>query len=480
MVNGPPETAPVPRTGQDAAPFERMLLVGCGLVGGSLALALRAVWPAIRIHVLDPAADPRVRQHFPLVSAPAAAGEADLVVLAAPVLENARLLDALAPHIDPATVVTDLGSTKGMMVAHARRHRHVRFVGGHPMAGSAHSGFAHADAGLFLGRPWILTPDTEGPATPQQAGAALAPLTQLICGVGARPVVMGADEHDRLVAYVSHLPQMVSSALMSVIGRAVASDGLQFSGPGLMDTTRLAGSAPALWLDILATNAEHVGAAIDALRAHLPSGDVLRAGPRRMRPLLEEGRHWRGTLEAHGPRRAADVLHRPATRTFLEMRRPGAVQPAAFPEVDAQVRRLDAVPPAFYRFLYREVGRPWHWLERWHWSDARIAAHLQAPGVEIWLLTVAGTPAGFFELHRTAHEVEIAYFGLLPAYIGQRLGPALLTVAAREAWASGPARVWLHTCSLDHPAAVRTYERVGFTRYREERYDAKIPVDQGA
>jgi GNAT superfamily N-acetyltransferase len=107
-----------------------------------------------------------------------------------------------------------------------------------------------------------------------------------------------------------------------------------------------------------------------------------------------------------------------------------------------------------------------------------VAEHLASGGVEIWLLTVAGTPAGYFELHRTAHEVEICYFGLLPEFIGQRLGPALLTVAVREAWASEPERVWLHTCSLDHPSAVRNYERVGFVPYRQEQYDARIPVDR--
>jgi len=462
--------------GVDPAPFDRVLLAGCGLIGGSLALALRAVWPATRIEVLDPAADPQVREQFTLVSTPAAAEDADLIVLGAPVLENSRLLDALARHVDAATVVTDLGSTKAATVAHARRHPHLCFIGGHPMAGSAQSGFAHADAGLFVGRPWIFTPDTDGSASPQRVGAALARLTQLVCAIGAHPSVMGADEHDRLVAYVSHLPQVVSSALMGVIGQAVSADGLQFSGPGLLDTTRLAASAPALWLDILATNAGHVGAALDALRRHLPTGDALRAEPQRIRPLLQGGRQWRGTLEAHGPRRGAAVLHRPATRTFLEMRRADALMAVDFPGVDPQVRRLDAAPPSLYRYLYREVGRPWFWIERLDWSDARIAGHLQAPGIELWLLTVGGTPAGFFELHRTAHDVEIAYFGLLPEFIGRRLGPALLTVAARQAWQSGPARVWLHTCSLDHPAAIRNYQRIGFVRYREERYDAVIPL----
>ena len=365
------------------------------------------------------------------------------------------------------------------MVAHARRHPSVSFLGGHPMAGSTHSGFSHADAGLFVGRPWILTPDADSALGPAVVGATLARMTQLVVGVGARAVVMGADEHDHVMAYVSHLPQLVSSTLMAVTGKAVTTDGLQFAGPGLADTTRLAGSAPALWLDILATNATHVGQALAALRAALPTPEMLAEDAAAMKPLLQEGRRWRSAFEGQRPARSASrMLHRPATRTFLEMRSPAQVVPFPFPDVDAIVRRLDQVPGSLYRYLYREVGRPWHWLDRWDWSDTRVAEHLAAGGIEIWLLTVGGTPAGYFELHRTAHEVEICYFGLIPEFIGQRLGPALLTRAVQEAWSSGPDRVWLHTCSLDHPAAIRNYERVGFVPYREEQYDAKIPVDR--
>lgn len=463
----------------EPAPFDRVLLVGCGLIGGSLGLAIRAVWPHVAISVLDPAADTRVKEHFRLVSSPAAAGESDLVVLGAPVLENLRLFDALASYVPAAALVTDLGSTKAALVRHARLQPRVAFIGGHPMAGSTHSGFAHASSGLFVGRPWIVTPDVEGPLGPAATGLALARLTQLVVGIGARPVVMGADEHDHVMAYVSHLPQVVSSTLMAVVGKEVMTDGLQFAGPGLADTTRLAGSAPSLWLDILATNATHVGRALDALREALPTGGQLSGDDAGMTRLLQEGRTWRTAFDGQRPARAgARMLHRPATRTFLEMRSSADVIPFGFPDVEAVVRRLDVVPSSLYRYLYREVGRPWHWLDRWDWSDTRIREHLDSNGIEIWLLTVANTPAGFFELHRTAREVEIAYFGLLPEFIGQKLGPALLTAAAREAWSSAPERVWLHTCSLDHPAAVRNYERVGFVPYREEQYDARIPVDR--
>lgn len=464
----------------DPPPFARMLVVGCGLVGGSLALAVRALWPEVEIRVLDPAAPPSLRDRFTLAASAADAGWADLVVLGAPVAQNVALLPAIARHVGPSAVVTDLGSTKRDIVDAARRMSIAStFVGGHPMAGSAQSGFAHARADLFAGRPWILTPDSEDAAGAARVGTALARLTQLACAIGARPAVMGADEHDRLMAYVSHMPQLVSSAVMAAAGRVAQRDGLRFSGPGLVDVTRLAGSSPTLWHDILASNADYVHEAMRALAGVLPAQIPPESLPAAADALITEGRRWRQALEAEAPASSAErrVLHRPALRTYLEMTRPDALVRAEFPRADARVVRLDDPPVSLYRYLYREVGRPWHWLERRDWSDARIRDHLATSGVEVWLLSLDGVPAGFFELRRSPHETGIAYFGLLPEHTGRGLGKALLTRAVEEAWRSAPARVWLHTCSLDHPAALPNYQARGFVVYREEAYDAHIPVD---
>lgn len=468
-------------TVDDVPPFARVLIAGCGLIGGSLGLALKALWPDTEVRVLDPAAPSSIRSHFELASSPAEASWADLIVLGAPVAQNPQLLRALSSHVRTDAVVTDVGSTKRVIVDEARQLRLAgTFVGGHPMAGSAHSGFAHATSGLFAGRPWILTPDTETLASAAQVGQALARLTQMICAIGARPVIMGAVEHDRVVAYVSHMPQLVSSAVMAAAGRAVRRDGLELSGPGLMDVTRLAGSTPSLWHDILSTNADFIREALHALESTLPKpvtpGELTAAGD----TVLKEGRQWRLVLEGAtqgtgGPRR---FLHRPALRTYLEMRTAEALRPAPWPHDDIQLRRQDEPPPSLYRYLYREVGRPWHWLDRWDWSDRRIAEHLESSGIELWLLLAHGTPAGFFELHRTAQETEIAYFGLLPHLTGKGLGRALLTQATIEAWHSAPQRVWLHTCSLDHPSAIHNYQARGFVVYREEPYDARIPLDR--
>lgn len=464
----------------DPPPFGRVLVVGCGLVGGSLALALQALWTDLEIRVLDPGAPATLRDRFTLATSPTEAGWADLVVLGAPVSQNLALLDALARHVAPEAVVTDVGSTKRDIVT-AARHERLRgvFVGGHPMAGSAQSGFVHARAGLFAGRPWILTPDTDGPVAAARVGTALARLTQLVCAIGARPFVMGAEDHDRLVAYVSHMPQLVSSAVMTAAGRAVQRDGLRFSGPGLVDVTRLAGSSPSLWHDILASNADFVHEALRALRDVLPASDSPAVVPPDAEALITEGRRWRQALEAAAPAQTGDrrVLHRPAIRTYLEMTHPDALVGAEFTDEAADVVRVTDGPASLYRYLYREVGRPWHWLDRWDWSDRRIREHLDSPGIELWLLTVGRVPTGFFELHRTSNETEIAYFGLLPEFTGRGLGKALLTCATREAWRSTPRRVWLHTCSLDHPAAIRNYTARGFVPYREEAYDARIPLD---
>lgn len=164
-----------------------------------------------------------------------------------------------------------------------------------------------------------------------------------------------------------------------------------------------------------------------------------------------------------------------ATRTYLEMRDPAALRPAAVPEVPWAVERLDPCPPAMWRFLYIEVGRRYRWIDRLDWTDADATRYLADPAVSIWLLSVDGEPAGYFELRRdAAGDVELAYFGLMHAFLGRGLGGHLLTVATREAWALGPARVWLHTNDLDHSAALPNYLARGFEITRRESYIVAI------
>jgi GNAT superfamily N-acetyltransferase len=166
------------------------------------------------------------------------------------------------------------------------------------------------------------------------------------------------------------------------------------------------------------------------------------------------------------------VLSTRVTRTYLEMRSPGELRPASVEEPELRIERLDPCPPDLFRFLYREVGRAYRWTDRLGWTEAETRDYLATPDVSVWLLSWQHAPAGYFELRR--HEdgsVEIVYFGLLPDYVGRGWGKYLLTRAVQSAWQLGTDRVWLHTCTLDHPAALPNYVKRGFRAVREEIYE---------
>ncbi len=157
--------------------------------------------------------------------------------------------------------------------------------------------------------------------------------------------------------------------------------------------------------------------------------------------------------------------------THLEMLSPPAYPAEPTPK-DALI--LHAKPPtvAYYRFLYDTVGANWMWWERRKMSDDALRAIVQHPLVEVHVLHVGGVPAGYAELdRRSANQVELAYFGLMPEFIGRGLGGWLLRRAVMLAWDHGsprPSRVWVHTCDLDHPSALPLYQRVGFRPFKEE------------
>jgi prephenate dehydrogenase len=242
-------------------------IVGVGLIGGSIALAARRAWPALHVRGVDrgPALDAaRFLTAFDTVGEDLATVlDADLIVLAAPVRQNVAVLQRLAALGDRRMLVTDTGSTKRTTLeAAARLPAHVAFVGGHPLAGAARGGLDLARADLFAGRPWLVTP---GPVGPDDD---VTRVTEFAAALGAEPRIMDAETHDRLFAYLSHLPQLAASALMHAVGSAVG-DRIDLAGPGLADTTRLASSPAAIWQDICATNADDIRPAIDALIAIL-------------------------------------------------------------------------------------------------------------------------------------------------------------------------------------------------------------------
>ncbi|HMV30811.1 MAG TPA: GNAT family N-acetyltransferase [Gemmatimonadales bacterium] len=162
-------------------------------------------------------------------------------------------------------------------------------------------------------------------------------------------------------------------------------------------------------------------------------------------------------------------------RTYLEMTSPGDLREEGSAGPDVRLEPVGSCPWHFYRYLYVEVGRLYHWRDRLPWTEAQFRAWLAGPST-IWLLSVAGAPAGFFELRGPEDgAVEIAYFGVLPEYQGRGLGRYLLTRAVQEAWQAGAARVWLHTCTLDHPGALPNYLRRGFRKTGEEVYTTTVP-----
>jgi prephenate dehydrogenase len=274
--------AQVGRAGPASPPiFDKIGIVGLGLIGGSIALRARELWPtalviavdqkdvletAMRLHAIDVAADDLI-----------VLAEADLVVLAAPVRQNIALLADLDEHVRQPAVITDTGSTKREIVdAAGALPPRFTFIGGHPLGGAARGGLEHARSDLFIGRPWLLTPVGDG------AARELDKLSAFVSALGAKPTLLAVDAHDRLLAFLSHLPQFTASALMQVVGDAVGDEGLDLAGRGLADTTRLASSPADIWVDIAATNADEIGDALDTLiallqelRRDLPHGDRL-------------------------------------------------------------------------------------------------------------------------------------------------------------------------------------------------------------
>ena len=163
-----------------------------------------------------------------------------------------------------------------------------------------------------------------------------------------------------------------------------------------------------------------------------------------------------------------------STRTYLEMRRPSDLMHAPLPDADWRIERMRDCAPEFWRFLYAEVGRDYHWVDRLPWSTEEIQAYINDPAVSVWLLSVWSSPAGYFELRYEGDDVELVYFGLLRHFHGRGFGGHLLTYAVQRAWETGATRVWVHTNTLDHPAALPNYLKRGFKVFKSEEYFVEV------
>jgi prephenate dehydrogenase len=262
--------------------LERVAIIGLGLIGASLGLALHRLPQPPRVVGYDRDGEARrvaARRHAAdrvAFSAEDAVADAELVVLATPVRAVVPLLAEIGPHLAPRCVVTDTGSTKEHVVAQAAEVApDVAFVGGHPMAGKLTQGTNDADPALFEGTVYCLTPvaDTPGPAIER--------VVQMVEAVGARPHFLAPAEHDGLVAAISHLPYLLSSTLMTSTGTDAGwREMATLAAGGFATMTRLADGEPEMYTDICLTNREAIlrqldryAAVLDDLRSAIAAGD---------------------------------------------------------------------------------------------------------------------------------------------------------------------------------------------------------------
>ena len=242
--------------------FEQLGLIGCGLMGGSFALALKRAGLVKRVvgYSKSPSTTERARQMGVIdVEAPSAllaVSGADIVLLAVPVSATEATFKAIRHLVTPNTLIMDVGSTKRDVVDAARRVLRDQvgcFVPAHPIAGKEVSGVEHADADLYTGKQVILTP-IERTFTAQ-----LSKATSLWTALGCHVVQMSPQAHDAAYAAVSHLPHLIAFALInSISGQPHGADYLSLAGPGFRDFTRIAASDPKVWRDILVTNREEL------------------------------------------------------------------------------------------------------------------------------------------------------------------------------------------------------------------------------
>jgi prephenate dehydrogenase len=252
-------------------PFDRVAILGTGLIGASVGLAIKAARPSTQIVGYDASGDHvRRAQQVKAIdrrgSLHDAVGEADLVVVAIPVGAMKALFEEIAPILRVDTVVMDTGSTKARIVEWAERllPRGTPFVGGHPMAGKTEAGPDAADARLFQGAVWCVVP---GATAPRQA---IDGVVSLVESFGAVPYFLGADEHDGLVAAVSHLPYLLSVALIGHLGREGSwRETASIAAGGFAYATHLSDSDPRMFADITSTNRENIVRRLDLYVAEL-------------------------------------------------------------------------------------------------------------------------------------------------------------------------------------------------------------------
>lgn len=310
-------------------PFKRVAILGVGLIGGSMGLALRRIGFAGRIVGISRAATIEravelgaIDEGFSYDELPAALNGVDLIFVCSPIQHIIDILPAVIAAAEPGTLVTDAGSTKRQIVAAAAAvgRKDVHFLGGHPMAGSEKSGVGAADPFLFQNAIYVLVPDA---AVPESLHLGLR---DLVRSVGARVLELSASTHDTVVAAISHLPQLLATSLVEMVGRLDEGDEargafLMLAAGGFRDMTRIASSpfAP-VWKDICATNGDRIQATIEQFGAQL---DLVssRVGDDVLAEDFEFANRVRDTI----PRDAKGFIHRLSELLVVCEDKPGVI-----------------------------------------------------------------------------------------------------------------------------------------------------------
>ena len=276
--------------------FQQISILGPGLLGASLALAMKERGLCQRVHSWSRRAETRLQAmqadwcDAVFDQASAACEASDLVVICTPVETIIPLIEQVAPSLSPEALVTDVGSIKGLICREAQCLK-VNFIGSHPMAGSERTGMAHASHNLFDGAACFITP-LDG-----DNDAEITQLQQLWQAIGMRVVSTTPEKHDEIVAHISHLPHLLASSLCAYLAKMDANwKGL--AGGGLRDTTRVAAGDPTLWKQILEQNREEVLRAIDGFENELQAlkGALLDKNTPELIARLERGKQFRDSL----------------------------------------------------------------------------------------------------------------------------------------------------------------------------------------
>lgn len=286
-----------------SAPFKQITIVGVGLIGGSLGLAMKRRYPGIDIigvdrekNIIQRAKD-RGAIDEGYTNLAHGVSDADLVFLATPVRTIIQLIPALSPLIAPHALVTDVGSTKARICKVAEKILPHRFIGGHPMTGSERQGIEAADPLLFENALYVLTPSVS------TRSEHLERLRKFLEGLGARVLPLAPEHHDQIVAYVSHLPQLLAVALAGLVAERSQEDALyaELAAGGFRDMTRIAASPYEIWHDIICENALNIERSLDELIGQLD--------------VLKEQVRTRGTVELAARFRSAAAFRKAISRS---------------------------------------------------------------------------------------------------------------------------------------------------------------------